>query len=75
MYFFIYETKGLSLEEVDELYAEVKGISGARKSTKWEPTQTFAQRGSTAAPAAGGVRGEPKVGDLEHEEEREKTTV
>ena len=32
VYFFIYETKGLSLEEVDELYSEVKGISAARKS-------------------------------------------
>ncbi|TFA99718.1 hypothetical protein CCMA1212_008461 [Trichoderma ghanense] len=36
VWFFIYETKGLSLEEVDELYAEVKV---ARKSTTWKPTQ------------------------------------
>ncbi|KAL6874808.1 general substrate transporter [Trichoderma novae-zelandiae] len=35
-WFFIYETKGLSLEEVDELYAEVKV---ARKSASWKPTQ------------------------------------
>ncbi|KAK8120300.1 hypothetical protein PG999_004420 [Apiospora kogelbergensis] len=41
VYFFIYETKGLSLEEVDELYAEVKL---ANKSTKWTPTSTFRQR-------------------------------
>ncbi|KAK4151366.1 high-affinity glucose transporter RGT2 [Chaetomidium leptoderma] len=30
----IYETKGLSLEQVDQLYEEV---SDARKSTKWKP--------------------------------------
>ncbi|PTB68381.1 general substrate transporter [Trichoderma citrinoviride] len=36
VWFFIYETKGLSLEEVDELYAEVRV---ARKSTSWKPTQ------------------------------------
>ncbi|KAK7997583.1 hypothetical protein PG989_005623, partial [Apiospora arundinis] len=41
VYFFIYETKGLSLEEVDELYAEVKL---ANKSAKWTPTSTFRQR-------------------------------
>ncbi|KAJ5880705.1 uncharacterized protein N7473_011758 [Penicillium subrubescens] len=38
VYFFIYETKGLSLEQVDELYAEV---SSARHSTSWTPTITF----------------------------------
>ncbi|KAH6698092.1 high-affinity glucose transporter [Leptodontidium sp. MPI-SDFR-AT-0119] len=38
VYFFIYETKGLSLEQVDELYAEV---SDARKSVNWAPTMTF----------------------------------
>lgn len=41
VYYFIYETKGLTLEEVDELYNEV---SVARKSTKWRPTTTFRQR-------------------------------
>lgn len=34
----IYETKGLTLEQVDELYAEV---SDARKSIGWTPTITF----------------------------------
>lgn len=38
VWFFIYETKGLSLEEVDKLYAEV---SVARKSTKWTPTGSW----------------------------------
>ncbi|KAH6675949.1 putative MFS monosaccharide transporter [Halenospora varia] len=40
VYFFIYETKGLTLEQVDELYAEV---SEARKSITWVPTITFRQ--------------------------------
>jgi GDP-D-mannose dehydratase len=34
----IYETKGLTLEEVDELYGEVKD---ARKSLGWKPSITF----------------------------------
>lgn len=36
----IYETKGLTLEQVDELYAEV---SDARQSLKWVPTITFTE--------------------------------
>ncbi|KAI4863132.1 hexose transporter [Hypoxylon rubiginosum] len=46
VYFFIYETKGLSLEDVDELYSEV---SSARKSPGWKPSTTFAQRRGVAA--------------------------
>ncbi|KAH8654275.1 general substrate transporter, partial [Ilyonectria robusta] len=45
VYFFIYETKTLSLEEVDELYNEV---SSARKSAGWRPSTTFLQRQGTA---------------------------
>ncbi|KAI1850294.1 hypothetical protein JX265_002192 [Neoarthrinium moseri] len=41
VYFFIYETKGFSLEEVDEMYNEVKL---APQSVHWKPTTTFAQR-------------------------------
>jgi SP family sugar:H+ symporter-like MFS transporter len=42
----IYETKGLTLEQIDELYDEVKV---ARKSVGWTPTTTFRQiRASTA---------------------------
>lgn len=40
VYFLIYETKGLTLEQVDELYDEVKV---ARKSVGWVPTTTFRQ--------------------------------
>lgn len=42
VYVMIYETKGLSLEQVDELYNDV---SSARASTRWKPTHTFLDRG------------------------------
>lgn len=41
VYYMIYETKGLTLEEVDELYLEV---SSARKSVGWKPTITWAEK-------------------------------
>ncbi|KAL2813036.1 general substrate transporter [Aspergillus cavernicola] len=44
VYFMIYETKGLTLEEVDELYGEVKD---ARKSVGWKPTITFREISET----------------------------
>jgi hypothetical protein len=49
----------LTLEEVDELYAEVKGINGARHSTKWVPTVRFRNREDAAGidAATGGVEG------------------
>lgn len=34
----IYETKGLTLEQVDELYSQVKN---ARESPGWKPSLTF----------------------------------
>ncbi|KAL6232696.1 hypothetical protein BDW75DRAFT_232589 [Aspergillus navahoensis] len=40
VYFMIYETKGLTLEEVDELYNEVKS---ARASVGWKPSITFTE--------------------------------
>ncbi|KAM5346123.1 hypothetical protein ACJ41O_009128 [Fusarium nematophilum] len=36
VYFFIYETKGLTLEQVDQLYSEV---SAARRSVQWRPQE------------------------------------
>ncbi|KAH8902351.1 major facilitator superfamily transporter monosaccharide [Coniochaeta sp. PMI_546] len=42
-YFFIYETKGLTLEEIDTMYQEV---TVAHKSTHWKPTSTFPPRSS-----------------------------
>lgn len=41
VYFFIYETKGLTLEQIDELYDEV---SVAKNSVGWVPTKTFAEK-------------------------------
>ncbi|KAF4923128.1 Major facilitator-type transporter ecdD [Colletotrichum viniferum] len=55
VYFFIYETKGLSLEEVEELYNEV---SVASKSVGWRPSTTFLERsgaeGNKAVPNGDG---------------------
>lgn len=52
VYFFVYETKGLSLEEVDEMYKEEPKVQ-ARKSAKWRP----AGEGVTRAVVASGVEG------------------
>lgn len=56
VYFMIYETKGLTLEQVDELYAEVKVAS---KSRAWRPTTTF--REIRASMAGQGGQGPPKA--------------
>jgi len=54
VYFMIYETKGLSLEQIDELYDEVKV---ARHSVGWQPTTTFREiRASVAAQGGLGPR-------------------
>ncbi|KAH7356490.1 putative glucose transporter rco-3 [Rhexocercosporidium sp. MPI-PUGE-AT-0058] len=57
VYFMIYETKGLTLEQVDELYDEV---TVARKSVNWQPTTTF--RTIRASMAAQGGLGGPGAG-------------
>jgi len=62
VYFFIYETKGWSLEEVDELYTEV---SSARKSAQWKPRTTFVQRQSIAH--QGGLGGDEKTDTAHHD--------
>jgi MFS transporter, SP family, sugar:H+ symporter len=38
VYFFVYETKGLTLEQVDSMYAEV---GNAWRSSGWKPQITF----------------------------------
>ncbi|KUJ11880.1 putative glucose transporter rco-3 [Mollisia scopiformis] len=53
VYFMIYETKGLTLEQVDELYDEVKV---ARQSVGWRPTTTFREIRASVA-GQGGVHG------------------
>ncbi|GBL52645.1 hypothetical_protein [Candidozyma auris] len=54
VYFFVYETKGLSLEEVDEMYAS--GVS-AWKSADWVPPSTAHMAHST------GFAADQKPGD------------
>lgn len=66
VYFFIYETKGLSLEEVDELYTDMKGqgLRAAAKSTNWTPSTTFQERSTVAKDAEFGG----KEKGIEHSE-------
>jgi SP family sugar:H+ symporter-like MFS transporter len=67
VYFMIYETKGLTLEQIDELYDEVKVAS---KSVGWEPTTTWREiRASTAQQGGLGPKIQP-VNEMEttHEE-------
>jgi len=52
VFFFIYETKGLSLEEVDEMYGDCQK---AWKSPQWSPKVRFQQRASVAG--QGGMDG------------------
>ncbi|MCJ1341454.1 Plasma membrane low glucose sensor [Bachmanniomyces sp. S44760] len=47
VYFMIYETKGLTLEQVDELYEEV---TIARKSVGWTPKVSFKERQASVNP-------------------------
>jgi MFS transporter, SP family, sugar:H+ symporter len=54
VYFCIYETKGLTLEEVDEMYNDPS--VNPRNSKHWRPKVTFKQRASVAH--QGGVVGE-----------------
>ena len=63
VYCMIYETKGLSLEEVNMLYEEV---SWAPNSTKWRPTETMKQHQASIANQGGVMDSsqEKAVGDL-----------
>ncbi|OIW29201.1 glucose transporter-like protein [Coniochaeta ligniaria NRRL 30616] len=70
-YFFIYETKGLTLEEIDTMYQEV---SVAHKSPGWTPTSTFRERLSIAHQGGLGADGKPlaaggNAGLFEHAED------
>lgn len=52
VYFFVYETKGMTLEQVDELY---EAVGSASKSTNFVPTVNFTRdmqgrRGSKVIP-------------------------
>ncbi|KAK4206738.1 glucose transporter-like protein [Rhypophila decipiens] len=58
VYFLIYETKGLSLEQINELYVECKS---ARKSKEWRPTITFKERERASVSGQGGLHEERKV--------------
>jgi MFS transporter, SP family, sugar:H+ symporter len=69
VYFMIYETKGLTLEQIDELYDEVKV---ANQSVGWRPTTTFTEiRASVAAQGGLGPKGghahEEKTGEYRNE--------
>lgn len=55
VYLCIYETKNLTLEEVDQLYEDVKF---APKSRTWRPTESWQQRASISAQGAEKARGE-----------------
>ncbi len=72
VYFMIYETKGLTLEEIDELYDEV---TIAHKSVGWRPKTTFREiRASVAAQGGQGpVQRQGFVhGDAHHVADEEK---
>ena len=60
VYFFIYETKGLSLEEIDQMYTA--GVP-ARKSAQWTPGQPPAA--ANAVVVAGAKDGQSSGEDIE----------
>jgi SP family sugar:H+ symporter-like MFS transporter len=63
VYFMIYETKGLTLEQIDELYSEVHI---AHKSVGWAPKTTFREiRASMAAQGGFGPRQGYNAGEVE----------
>lgn len=77
VYFMIYETKGLTLEQVDELYAEVKIAS---RSPAWRPTTTFREIRASIAAQGGRTSGVGPYGveikNGQHEEgDSEKATT
>ena len=69
MYFLIYETKGLTLEQIDELYDEVKQ---ARKSVTWLPSTPFTAQRASVAQRGGIIPHGHKKGDTDEMFENEK---
>ena len=69
VYFFIYETKGLSLEQVDELYAKVPV---AWKSSGFTPTVSYAD---VQEVGGGGETRRRTLADLEQEVGRRKSSA
>jgi sugar porter (SP) family MFS transporter len=70
VWFMIYETKGLTLEQVDELYDEV---SSARKSVGWTPTTTFREMRASVAGQGGIHHGKEDEKAVEGREYRTET--
>lgn len=70
VYFLIYETKGLSLEEVDELY---ESVGKAWKSVHWVPKEGYGREWKGEANGKGngnGLIGDEKGTSANHEEGR-----
>jgi MFS family permease len=67
VYFMIYETKGLTLEQIDELYDEV---TVARKSVHWVPKTGFVEKRQSIAAGAGAGGILPKMGRKGDADER-----
>lgn len=70
VYFMIYETKGLSLEQVDELYAKV---SKAWKSKGFVPTVSFQDVKDAAEEDGAGAMRRSSLADLENNAMRKKS--
>ncbi|KAJ2893570.1 major facilitator superfamily transporter monosaccharide [Zalerion maritima] len=60
-YFMVYETKDLTLEQVDQMYEEVKS---ARQSPGWKPAETYVQK-NIGAPHLDPPKGLLEKGDSE----------
>lgn len=70
VYFMIYETKGLSLEQVDELYAKV---SKAWQSKGFVPTVSFQDVKDAAEEDGAGAMRKSSLADLENNAMRKKS--
>jgi SP family sugar:H+ symporter-like MFS transporter len=71
VYFMIYETKGLTLEQIDELYDEV---TVASKSTAWLPSTTFTAQRAKVAKVGSKEKTSGTNGDVHSEAEKVEQT-